>query len=217
MTRDGCAAGDRSGHRAAATARPGAMTPAQWNDAYAGVPHWDTGRPQPAFRDLATSGAIQGRVLDVGCGTGEHVLMCAALGLDATGVDLAPAAVEAAADKARQRGLTARFMVGDVRELPASGELFDTVLDSGLFHIFDDADRPRYVHAVRSVLVPGGRYLMVCFSDRRSVPSGPRRVSLDELAATFADGWRTDTITPTTLDAAGAHGIPGWLACLTRL
>jgi SAM-dependent methyltransferase len=52
--------------------------------------------PQPAFLALAEAGAIHGRVLDVGCGTGEHALMCAALGLDATGVDLSGVALHAA-------------------------------------------------------------------------------------------------------------------------
>ncbi len=38
-------------------------------------PPWDLGRPQSAFLGLADQGAIRGRVLDVGCGTGEHVLV----------------------------------------------------------------------------------------------------------------------------------------------
>ena len=41
---------------------------------YATTPPWDIGRPQPAFLALAEASAIQGRVLDVGCGTGEHRL-----------------------------------------------------------------------------------------------------------------------------------------------
>ena len=53
----------------------------------AGRAPWDIGRPQSAFRELADRGRLIGRVLDVGCGTGEHALMAAALGLDATGVD----------------------------------------------------------------------------------------------------------------------------------
>jgi 2-polyprenyl-3-methyl-5-hydroxy-6-metoxy-1,4-benzoquinol methylase len=53
----------------------------------AGSPPWDLGRPQPAFLELAKQGALAGRVLDVGCGTGEHALMAAARGFDATGID----------------------------------------------------------------------------------------------------------------------------------
>ncbi len=59
---------------------------------YEGTPPWEIGRPQPAFAALAESGRLEGPLLDVGCGTGEHVLMAAALGLDATGIDIAPTA-----------------------------------------------------------------------------------------------------------------------------
>src|SRR3954469_16014847 len=88
-----------------------------WEEIYAGQPRWDITRPQPAFLALARSDAISGRVLDVGCGTGDHVLMCAAAGLDATGIDIAAAAIRAAEHKAHQRGLTARFLHHDVRRL----------------------------------------------------------------------------------------------------
>ncbi|HEX3815125.1 MAG TPA: hypothetical protein VHX59_20010 [Mycobacteriales bacterium] len=47
---------------------------------YLTPPQWDVGRPRPAFRSLADAGAIKARVLDLGCGTGEHRLMVASLG-----------------------------------------------------------------------------------------------------------------------------------------
>src|ERR1035437_576793 len=74
---------------------PGPMRPRRPEDFdgfYAGTPPWDIGRPQPAFLSLAEAGAIRGRVLDVGCGTGEHTLMAAGMGLEATGIDSPPAA-----------------------------------------------------------------------------------------------------------------------------
>lgn len=100
-----------------------------------------TSAPQPAFLALAESGAVRGRVLDAGCGTGEHALLAAGLGLDATGIDLAARALKTAEDKARARGLTARFLRYDARELAAFDEQFDTVLDCGLLHVFDGEDR----------------------------------------------------------------------------
>src|SRR3981081_543135 len=75
---------------------------------YASRPPWDIGRPQPAFVTLLEGGAIRGRVLDVGCGTGEHALMAAGLGLAATGVDGAPTAIERAPRKAKDRDPDAR-------------------------------------------------------------------------------------------------------------
>lgn len=60
---------------------------AEPDDLYAGKAPWDIDRPQPALLALASAGAITGRVLDAGCGTGEHVLMAAGLGLVAlTGI-----------------------------------------------------------------------------------------------------------------------------------
>src|SRR5438105_5502156 len=92
-------------------------SPEDFDAMYAGAPPWDIGRPQPAFLELADAGALQGRVLDVGCGTGEHALMSAARGLEATGVDAAPAAITIAEAKARDRGLTARFLVWNALDL----------------------------------------------------------------------------------------------------
>ena len=69
-----------------------------------GIPPWDIGRSQPAFAELAERGLVAGRVLDAGCGTGEHTLMAAALGLEATGFDVAATALAIARTKARDRG-----------------------------------------------------------------------------------------------------------------
>jgi pimeloyl-ACP methyl ester carboxylesterase/SAM-dependent methyltransferase len=201
-----------------ATHSPGLMKQDEWDDSYAATPHWDLGRPQPAMRALADAGAIRGRVLDVGCGTGEHVLMCAELGLDATGVDLAPAALRAAEDKARRRGLPAQFVLGDAQRLTDLGRTYDTVLDCGLFHIFGDDERGTYVDNVRGVLTPGGRYLMLCFSDQEPGDQGPRRVTHDDITTTFADGWRIDSLEPTTLDSpTGSSGIRAWRVSVTRI
>jgi SAM-dependent methyltransferase len=191
--------------------------PPRWDDLYADGPEWDIGRPQPAFLALADEGAIRGRVLDVGCGTGEHVLLCAGRGLDATGIDLATTAIHIAEQKASERGLTARFLAHDAREIAGLGESFDTVLDCGLFvHVFDDDDdRTAYVDGVRSVVPLGGRYFMVCF---RGTRSHHRTLTRDEIAAAFTDGWRVDSINPTMLDkASGPDGIPAWLVALTRI
>ena len=184
---------------------------------YAGTPPWDIGRPQPVFLRLAESGAIRGRVLDAGCGTGEHVLMVAERGLVATGVDAAPSAIAAAQRKAADRGLAARFLIWDALGLADLDEQFDTVLDSGLFHVFDDERRIRYVEALAAAVRPGGTYLMCCFSDRQPGDWGPRRVRQDEIRAAFGVGWEVEAIEAaqfdTNLDPPVAQA---WLVTVTR-
>ena len=196
--------------------------PRSWDDAYTGdrAPPWEIGRPQPAFVRLADQGLLAGRVLDSGCGTGEHTLLAAAHGAEATGIDVSARAIELARAKAAGRGLAARFETGDVLRLGDLGLTFDTVIDSGVFHVFSDEDRIRYVASLASVLRPGGRCYLICFSDRQPGDAGPRRVSQDELRAAFGDGWAITSIEAETfeinramLDFASAQA---WLAAIDR-
>jgi len=197
------------------------MTTPNWDSAYAAgqPPPWDIGHPQPAFVRLADDGLLRGRVLDVGCGTGEHALLAAARGADAMGVDAAPLAIERARGKAAERGIKARFEVADALSLADLGLTFDTVIDSGLFHVFDDQDRARYVASLAAVLRDGGRCYLMCFSDRQPGDFGPRRVSQDELRAAFGDGFRIVGIAPDTFEinpGLGTLRAEAWLAAIER-
>jgi SAM-dependent methyltransferase len=169
---------------------------ASWDDAYTmdHPPAWDIDRPQPSFVQLAELGLLTGQVLDAGCGTGEHTLLAAASGANAVGIDVAPHAIERARAKATERGIKARFEVGDVLDLGRLGLTFDTVIDSGVFHVFDDETRVRYVASLASALRPGGTCHLLCFSDRQPGGMGPRRVRQDELREAFGDGWAIDSI-----------------------
>jgi cyclopropane fatty-acyl-phospholipid synthase-like methyltransferase len=193
-----------------------------WDAAYTAEapPPWDIGRPQPAFIRLAEAGLLAGAVLDVGCGTGEHTLLAAAHGAEATGIDAAPTAIERARAKAAKRDLAARFEVADVLDLRLPGLEFDTIIDSGVFHIFSDEDRPRYVASLAAVLRPGGTCYLGCFSDRQPSGWGPRRVSADELRAAFSDGWSVDSIAADSFDVNPIEGhtrVEAWLATIRRL
>ncbi|MFQ5524533.1 MAG: class I SAM-dependent methyltransferase, partial [Acidimicrobiia bacterium] len=75
---------------------------------------WDIGRAQSAFVARADAGEIKGRVLDVGCGTGDNAILMAIRGHEAAGVDSSPTAIERARRKAEAAGAEVRFLVGDV-------------------------------------------------------------------------------------------------------
>jgi cyclopropane fatty-acyl-phospholipid synthase-like methyltransferase len=187
-----------------------------FDSAYVETPAWDIGRPQPAIVRLADDGEIAGRVLDVGCGTGEHVLFLADRGLEAVGIDGAPRAIQKAVAKAAARGIEAHFEVVDALDIPRRLGLFDTVIDSGLFHVFSDEERPRFRASLAAVLRPGGTYLMMCFSDREPGGWGPRRITQSEIRSSFVDGWQLNYIQAaaftTTMGTADA-----WLASFRRL
>jgi cyclopropane fatty-acyl-phospholipid synthase-like methyltransferase len=198
-------------------------TPPSWDAMYepAGEPPpWDIGRPQRAFRRLAGRGLLSGRLLDSGCGTGEHTLLAAASGARATGVDISPRAVAKARDKAAERGVQATFAVADVLDLGQLGMTFDTVIDSGVFHVFSDEERARYVASLAAVLPPGGRCYLMCFSDRQPGDYGPRRVTQEELRAAFADGWTVTGIEADTFEVnpgpLPVTTVQAWLAAIRR-
>ena len=199
------------------------MTTPSWDASYtASKPApWDIGRPQPAFVRLAGEGLLTGRLLDSGCGTGEQTLLAASRGADAIGVDVSVHAIELAQGKAAERGLTARFEVADALRLGDLGLTFDGVIDSGVFHVFDDEDRVRYVASLASVLRDGGYCHLLCFSDRQPGIFGPRRVRQDELRAAFSDGWRIISIEAATFElnesGLGISLAQAWLAAIQRV
>lgn len=191
-----------------------------WDSAYVAdqPPPWDIGRPQPVFTRLADQGLLRGRLLDSGCGTGENTMMAAAHGADALGVDAAPTAIAKARGKVAERGSSARFEVADVLDLGQLGLTFGTVVDSGVFHVFDDEDRARYVASLASVMRPGATCYLLCFSDRQPGTMGPRRITREELSAAFRDGWEIGSITAETLAVSfmGESQAQAWLATIER-
>lgn len=190
---------------------------AEFESAYETTPPWDIGTPQPCFASLAEEGRLSGRVLDVGCGTGEHVLLAAAAGCEATGIDVASSAIRLAQAKADERGIAARFVVADARKLGALGEQFDSALDCGLFHVFDDDDRSLFVDSLARVVRSGGRYLMLCFSEDEPPGWGPRRVTQAEIRSAFADGWEVEDIEAAELHVTlRPEPVRSWFAVIRR-
>jgi 2-polyprenyl-3-methyl-5-hydroxy-6-metoxy-1,4-benzoquinol methylase len=165
-----------------------------FESAYAGKAPWDIERPQKAF--VENAGRITGAVLDAGCGTGENALYLASLGRHVTGIDYLDVPIQRAKKKAAQRNLQVDFRVMDALNLKAAKDRFDNVIDCGLFHVFSDEDRPRYVEGLATVLRPGGCLFLMCFSDEEPGTQGPRRVSKKELHQAFGTGWKIESIEP---------------------
>ena len=165
---------------------------------YADQPPWDIGRPQKVFIDVADQ--ITGSILDAGCGTGENALFFAKRGHKVTGIDFLAEPISRAKKKAAERGLMATFLVMDALTLKELPEVFDSVIDSGLFHVFNDDDRQRYVDGLATVLKPDGKLFLLCFSDDEPGDQGPRRVSEKEIRDAFAEGWGVESIEPSRFE-----------------
>ncbi|MFD7441893.1 class I SAM-dependent methyltransferase [Streptomyces sp. NPDC059909] len=142
-----------------------------WDGFYA-----DRSKPVPFFvakpdENLASyaerSLITPGRALDLGCGPGRNALHLASLGFDVDAVDLSPAAIAWAGDRAREAGADGvRFHCGDAFELTAA-ELcgpYDLIYDSGCFHHLPPHRRISYLALIERVLAPGGHFALTCFA-----------------------------------------------------
>jgi predicted NUDIX family NTP pyrophosphohydrolase len=195
-----------------------------FDNAYQGVPTWEIGRPQPAVVRLLDAGLVTGDVLDVGCGTGEHARLLAARGHRVLGIDFSPRAIELARDRSHELGPageqpseTPGFKVADVLDLGGLGRTFDSVLDVGCFHTLQPEERLTYAASIRRVLRPGGRLLLLCWSERNPFGYGPSRIRRRDIRKTFRSGWDIVSVVSETLDTRmEAAQVHAWRAIVRR-
>ncbi|MEV6278498.1 class I SAM-dependent methyltransferase [Nocardia sp. NPDC051832] len=166
---------------------------------------WVIGAPQPAIVALEQQGWIAGRVLDPGTGAGEHTILLTRLGYDVRGIDVSPSAVAYARRNAAAQGVpSARFEVADALDLAAATALsedggapvFDTIVDSALFHVFGEnpEGRAAYVRSLHAVCKPGGLVHVLALSDRE--PGIGPRISDTLIRESFGAGWELEDLRP---------------------
>ncbi|WP_058043412.1 class I SAM-dependent methyltransferase [Streptomyces roseifaciens] len=144
---------------------------ASWWDGF----YEDRSRPVPFFVDKPDESLVSyldrgliapGRALDLGCGPGRNAIHLASRGFEVDAVDLSPAAIAWAEDRAREAGAEVRFRCGDAFALVGE-ELdgqYDLIYDSGCFHHLPPHRRISYLALLDRALAPGGRFALTCFA-----------------------------------------------------
>jgi len=101
------------------------------------------------------------KLLEVGCGLGVELAWLGQLGFDVTGIDLAPAAAQFAADHLKRLNLNGRAIVQNVEHMEFPDESFDAVYSSGVLHHTPDIQRA--IAEILRVLKPGGKVLVILY------------------------------------------------------
>ena len=156
-----------------------------------------------AHRKLAEQAGLGSarRVLEIGCGTGNLVLLVKRRDpqLEVTGLDPDPKALARAGRKARQAGLALQLDRGFADRLPYPDDRFDRVLSSLMFHHLDADLRVASLREVRRVLRPGGSLHLMDFGGESHHLHGLTRFA--RRSHTLQDNW--DNRIPVLLREAG--------------
>lgn len=160
------------------------MSEVYWENLYQkGDTQWDKGAPSPGLVDFLNSRASlkKGSVLVPGCGMGHDVRAWAKAGFHATGLDIAPTAVEQSR-RQTEGMLPATFRQGDfLHDAPFAP--FDYVFEHTLFCAIQPEERPEYVKALLRWLRPGGMYVAIFYliPDTEGPPFGSTREGIREV------------------------------------
>ncbi len=132
----------------------------------------------PRFRKALSLADVRTgqHVLDIGCGRGELVMQCAALGAFATGVDYSQTAVAIAREALAGYPIDVRtragFALTDARHLPFADATHDTALITDVVEHLAPAELVAALAEARRMLRPGGRLV---------VHTSPNRLLLDSV------------------------------------
>src|SRR5918999_771096 len=97
--------------------------------------------------------------LDLACGTGAAAELAAERGADVTGIDIAPALIETAKERAAERGLDIDYRVGDAEQLELEEASYDVV--SSTCGVMFAPDHEATARELARVVKLGGRIGLV--------------------------------------------------------
>lgn len=161
------------------------------------TPPWDTKAPKENVVAWAAAGLVHGHVLDIGCGLGDNAVYLAQQGFTVTGLDISATALITAERRAADAKVNITFAVADATRLDGYDGVFDTVIDSGMYHCLDDEAKRSYAAAVHRATRPGATLLLGAFTDANADDEwGAPTVSEETLRSTLGEaGWNITSLT----------------------
>ncbi|MCL5985715.1 MAG: class I SAM-dependent methyltransferase [Actinobacteria bacterium] len=152
-------------------------------------------------QELKDRNITSGTFLDLCTGPGTQAAELARCGLNVTGTDISPAAIE----KAKDLSSDVEFIQDDILK-PRLEKQFDYIFDRGCFHVFPPSKRKIYVRNIKKRLNPNGILFLKCFSsDEPESGHGPYRISKQEIKDAFNKDFHIEKIKDTFFKGKTDH------------
>jgi SAM-dependent methyltransferase len=153
-------------------------------------PHADIQRVVKLIRDRDGS-----RILDLGCGTGRHIIFLSRLGFDVYGFDASPKAIAMAQEWLKNEGHEATLCEHQMEDpFPYENDFFDAVISIQVIHHNLMTDIRKTISEIERVLKPGG-VLFVTFPILHPGPVSEEEdwnlVEVEEMTCVPQRGWES--------------------------
>jgi len=97
------------------------------------------------------------RVLDLGCGSGRHMVYLAKHDFEVYGIDISPQGIKIAREWLKKEKLKANLKVGDVyKKLPYQNDFFDAIISTQALHHNKIENIRKLIKEIERILKPGG-------------------------------------------------------------
>jgi len=134
-----------------------------------------------------------GKFLDLGTGPGTQAMQISNLGFDVTGSDLSNSAIE----RAKKLYPNTSYIVDDILNSKFLDNVFDYILDRGVFHIFEQEKLPDYLRQIKRILKKNGILFLKCMSvEEKNLEDGkgPFLYSKEKIKEIFENNFEIESI-----------------------
>ncbi len=155
--------------------------PSQWEQIFQSAGHV---LPEPVpgvirFSEQLVAGGVR-TVLDLGCGTGRHVVHMAQKGLQVTGLDNAPTGLKLTKEWLQRERLKADLLLADMRQpLPCGSDSFEAVLSTQVIHHALHATVTATAQEIQRVVCRGGIILISVPARREIAMDGEASIEIE--------------------------------------